>query len=95
MKNIIRKIAIFSILGLVQIGLGTPVIEASPLHNSASMQQQNAHDRDEAERIENERHEREMERRPNESEQEWNERQSREKAKHERNLMRIARAIIM
>lgn len=95
MKKIVKKIAIFSIAGMMQIGLGASVIEASPLNNPVPMQQQDDQDRHEAERIENERHEREMERRPNESEREWNERQSRENERHKRNLMRIARAIFM
>ena len=94
MKNIVKKIAIFLMVGMMQIGLGASVIEASTLNNPLPMQQQDDQDRREAERIENERHEHAMERRANESEQEWHERQSRENQRHERNLARIARAVL-
>ena len=92
MKNIAEKIMICSIIGMMQLGIGTSIIEASPLHNqSITMQQQD--DRYEAKRMENERHERAMERRPNESDREYNDRQNRENEKHARNLARISQAI--
>ena len=70
MKNIVKKIAIFSMVGMMQIGLGASVIEASPLYNEpVPMQQDNwkgdqhhgdrfEQNRHERERAENERHER-------------------------------------
>lgn len=110
MKNIVNKIAIFSMIGMMQIGLSTSVIEASPRYNGIppAQQQDNRHDRDqeeherdrheqhryERERIENERHEREMERRPHESYHEWHERQHRERERHEENMRRIAHDIL-
>ena len=107
MKNIVKKIAIFSMIGMMQIGLGTSVLEASPLHNRIpSMQQQDdRHERGqdeqhpeqgrhERERIEKERHEREMERRHHESDREWRERQQREQQRHEENMRRIAHDIL-
>jgi hypothetical protein len=99
MKNIVRKIAILSMVGMMQIGLGASVIEASPLHNPLSMQQHDdQHDRDqdrhERERIENERHERELKRRPHEDERDWHERQRHENERHEENLRRIAHDIL-
>jgi len=106
MKSIVEKIAVFSMIGMMQIGLGVSVIEASPLHNNlAPMQQQDDRydrdrhqdrhqDRQERERIENERHEREMRRRPHENEREWHERQRHEKDRHEENLRRIAHDIL-
>jgi len=110
MKRIIKKIAIFSMIGMMQIGLGTSVIEASPLYNApASMQyhddrqdrDQDRHERErdrrhrhERERIENERHERAMERRHHESYQEWRERQHRERERHEENQRRIAHDVL-
>jgi hypothetical protein len=36
MSNLIKKVAIFSLVGIMQIGLGASVIEASPLHNEGS-----------------------------------------------------------
>ncbi|MBP2625754.1 MAG: hypothetical protein H6Q68_465 [Firmicutes bacterium] len=92
MKSIVKKIAILSMVGMMQIGCDASVIEASPIHSDQAPIQQ-LDDRHEAERIENERHERAMERRPNESEYEWEERQKRENERHERNLWRIAHAI--
>jgi hypothetical protein len=82
MKNRVEKIAILSMIGLIQIGFGASLMEASPLHNEpASVRQQ-----DDRNQIENERHEREMKRRPNESEREWHERQRLENQRHEENL---------
>lgn len=82
MKNIVKKIAILSMMGMMQIGFGASLIEASPLHNVPSSVQQ----QDDRKQIENERHEREMKRRPNESEREWHERQRLENQRHEENL---------
>jgi len=102
MKNIIKKIAIFSMVGMMQLGLGISAIEASPLHdNSAPMQQQYnreqgpqegkrfEHGAQERERAENERHEREMKRRPHETRKQWHERQIHENERHERALHEI------
>jgi len=94
MKNIIIKITVLVMVSIMQIGLGASVIEAAPINNLLSMQQQDNQDQREAERIENERHERAMERRGNESEQEWSERQNRENERHQRRLWIISRAIM-
>jgi membrane protein involved in colicin uptake len=96
MRNIAKKIVIVGMVGMMQLGLGASIMEASPLYNElAAIQQYDDQDqnRKEAERIENERHERAMERRPNESEPDWDERQNRENQRHEKNLLRIARAV--
>ena len=75
MKSITKKIAIYSMIGIMQIGFGASVIEASPLQNDPSPMQQgffrhggpgpDHHDRNryERERHERERYERERERR--------------------------------
>jgi len=102
MKNIVKKIAIFSMVGMMQIALGASVIEASALNNEpVPMQQQNnwrsgqhpgdrfEHDRQARERAENERHEREMKRRPHETRKQWHERQKHENERHERALHEI------
>lgn len=103
MENIVKKIAIFSMIGMMQIGLGTSVIEASSRHNAPvpMQQQQDSYDKDkiegnrhERERIENERHEGEMRRKQHESEREWRERQQREQQRHEENQSRIAHEIL-
>ena len=107
MKNMVKKVAIFSMIGMMQIGLSTSIIEASPLDNApASMQyhhdrdqdrherERNERQRHERERIENERHERAMERRHHESYREWRERQHRERERHAENQRRIAHDIL-
>ena len=85
MKNITKKVIIYLMVGMMQIGLGASVIEASPSNQ----------DRNEAVSIENERHEHAMERRSNESEQDYAERQSRENQRHEKKQWVIAHAIMM
>lgn len=105
MKNAIKKIAIFSMVGMMQIGFGASVIEASPLHNDGPQRivqlddrdhhnndRQRDHDR--REREENERHEREMQRRHHESEREWHDRQERENQRHENTRNEIAAGLI-
>ena len=99
MKNIIKKIAIFSMVGMMQIGFGVSVIEASPLYNEDSqriiqLDDRYDHNRHEQERIENERHERAMERRRYESYREWRERQRYENDRYEENQRRIAHDIL-
>ena len=92
-----RKIIIYVMVCLLQIGSGISITQASSLPTAlAHIQQQSDQDQDrqEAERVENERHDRAMERRPNESEREWNERQQRENERHERKLWLIAHAIL-
>jgi len=101
MQNIGKKIIVFSLLGLMQAGLGASIIEASPrvdniqqVHQESNRKDQNRWERIEQqrrqqERIENERYEREMKRRPNESKKQWRERQKRETERHERALQQI------
>ena len=92
MNNITKKVIIYSMVAMMQMGLSISVLEASP-----PIQQQDDQDqvRHEAELIENERREHAMERRSNESEQEFDERQHRENERHERKLWLIAHAIVI
>jgi len=88
MKSIAKKIVIFSMIGLMQVGLGASVIEASPRQDDRNQKyEQRDKDRDKNRdrriREEQARYEREMQRRENEREQDWKERQQREKANHE------------
>ena len=105
MNSVVKKIAIYSMIGIMQIGFGASVIEASPLQNDPSPMQQRfdrpgqrqgwhererfERERHERERIENERHEREMKRRPHETRKQWRERQKHENERHERELYKI------
>lgn len=86
MKRIAKNIAVYAMVGIMQVGFGVSETDASPFYNGLSPMGQNdkrEQDRPERERIEKERHEREMERRPHEGEREWRERQDREKERHD------------
>ena len=84
---------IYSMVGVMQIGLSANIIEASSSHNDGPQQIVQLDDRahhdnerqrehDKRQRQENERHEREMRRHKHESEREWHERQERESRRH-------------
>lgn len=110
MKNLTKKIMIFSMVGMIQVGFGAAVLEASPLHNNDShrfvqsddrhdkhdreYRQHRQHEHDERLRKENERHHHEMERRHHESRRAWHERQEKEKQQHEDNLREIEALLI-
>ncbi|WP_110953429.1 hypothetical protein [Anaerosinus massiliensis] len=104
MKNLGKKITVLAMVGIMQVGFGAAVIEASPLHNNHSHKLYKGDHRpdhrdrhaehDERMKKENDRHEREMKRRHNEDEREWRERQEREKQKHEDNLREIGALLI-
>jgi len=83
MNNIVKKGIIYSMLGIMQLGIGASVIEASPRHNDHQRYEHHQSNRDHRIQEERERHEREMQRREHEEEREWQERQDREKAHHE------------
>lgn len=104
MKSLVKKVIIYSMVGIMQVGFGASIIEASPLHSpqrivqfddgdhNRERDQQREHD--ERMNKENERHEREMRRRDHESEREWRERQERENQRHEDALREIAALLI-
>jgi len=93
MNCLIKKLIIYSIVSIMQVGFGTVVSEASPL-SSNSLQRivqldaghsNDNRQRDLANRLreERERHDQEMQRRDNESDQDYRERQKRENERHE------------
>lgn len=106
MNKMIKKTIIYSLVGIMQIGFGVAVTEASPLHAGNWQQQTIRMDRphggdedrqrehDQRERDEKERHEREMKRRPHESDREWHERQERENDRHDQAMREIAAFLI-
>jgi hypothetical protein len=105
MKNLTKKIMIFSMVGMMQVGVGAAISEASPLHTEDShrfIQFDDRHDddhwrqheHDERLHRENERHRHEMERRHHESRWEWHERQERERQQHDDNLREIGALLI-
>lgn len=105
MNSITKKIVIYSMVGMMHVGLGATVIEASPLYNEGpqrivQLAARHHHDderqreHDERQRQENRRHEEEMRRHDRESEQEWHDRQERENQRHEDELRDIAAILI-
>jgi hypothetical protein len=103
-KSIVKKVAIYSMVGIMQVGFGASIIEASPLHNDASqriVQLDNRHhdndrqrEHDRREREENQRHEREMRRHRHESEHDWHDRQERERRRHDNTMNEIKAGLI-
>lgn len=96
MKKLAKKLIIFSMVGLMQVGMFASAAEAAaprPDDPSGFEQRDEHHHRDmERERRireENERHEKEMKRRPHESKQHWHERQKHEMERHERAIHEI------
>jgi ABC-type nickel/cobalt efflux system permease component RcnA len=109
MKPLAKKVIIYSMLGLMQVGMFSSVAAAAPgpSHNYESQRiaymdrdDRHGHDNDrkrkhdERQREEKERHEREMKRRPHESDHEWRERQKHENERHENALREIAALLI-
>ena len=103
MGKLTKKIMILAIVGIMQVGLGITVSEASPAHIDDSHRIEHFDDRhndewqqnhDERLHRENERHEREMNRLHSESEREWQERQERENQRHKDNLREIEALLI-
>jgi len=82
MKGFVKKGIIYSLIGIMQLGIGASVIEASPRHENKH-HKQHWDNRDHEIQEERARHEREMERRDHEEEWQWKERQEREKEHHE------------
>ena len=79
---------IYSLASIMQFGLGTMVVAASPLHND-SPQRIVQLDSRQQHIIENQRHEREIRQRPNEDEQGWRARQNMENIRHDRTTREI------
>ncbi|TWH44967.1 hypothetical protein [Sporomusa sp. KB1] len=100
MNKMAKKVIIFSMVGLLQFGLGVSVIEAAhrqsepPRQEQGDDRQQQDQERERRIQKENERHEREMRRRDHESEREWHERQERERERHDKALATIAGLIL-
>ena len=101
MKNLTKKIMIYSMVGIMQVGLGATVIEASPLYNDNDGSQQIVqldrgyhHDREERRHQENRRHEREMHRHYRENDRDWNDRQWRENQRHDNTMNEIAAGVV-
>jgi len=109
MRSLAKKILIYSMVGLMQFGLGTAVLEAAPRQNDRQQEQRHENDRQQWERQqqldhqdrdsrrfeENDRHQREMQRRHDESERAWHERQRYENERHEQTIRDIEGAALI
>ena len=99
MNGLVKKTIIYSMVGLMQVGLFATVAEASPrLVEMSRYEDRHDHHRRDIEREkehrlreENRRHEHEMRRRPFESRRAWHERQQREIERHRRAVHDIMR----
>ncbi len=101
MNSMTKKLMIYSLAGIMQVGLGAAtVVAASPLHIDDSQrivqldsgdypENNRQREHDERQRQENERHEREMRRHHGESDRDWHERQRIENERHEHALRDI------
>ena len=100
MKNLAKKIMIYSMVGMMQLGIGATIgataIEASALDNGGSqiVQLDRQGDHDQRQREENRRHEREMRRHHHESDRDWNDRQYRENQQHDNTMNEIAAGVV-
>lgn len=100
MKRLTKNIIIYSLVGVLQFGIGAATLEASPRQDGPAPDQryedrahpnaQRDRDRDHRMQQENERHEREMIRREHESEHEWQKRQRLENERHDKALETLA-----
>lgn len=98
MNKLAKNLMIFSMVGLMQVGLFATVAEAAaPRHDNPpkfeqrNEQRQREMEREKERRIreENERHKKEMKRRPFESKKHWQERQRQENERHKRVIHEI------
>ena len=98
MNRMTKKLMIYSLAGMMQLGLGASVIEASPLHIDGTpgiVQLDNGHgNRDEQKRQENNRHQREMQRHNHESDRDWHDRQQRENQRHDNTMNEILAGVV-
>ena len=87
MNSMTKKIMIYSMVGMMQLGIGTAVVAASP--RGDWHQQQN-----DQQWQENQRHEREMQQHRGENHQHWNDRQWRENQRHDNTMNEIAAGVV-
>lgn len=95
MKSLAKKVVIYSMVAILQCGIGAATLEASPRQDNQQNHARDNRDRNEQSRYENERHEREMQRRHHESEREWHERQRFENERHDHFVRDIEAAAII
>ncbi len=106
MNNIVKKLVIYPMVGIMQVSFGAAVASASPIYYNEPQRivqlDNHHHNRDNDRRREhnrrlreeNKRHEQEMRRHRGESERAWRERQKRENQRHDDSLREIAALLI-
>lgn len=107
MKNIMKKVIVYTMITIFSIGIGTGVIEASPRNHHDNNQRHERHDdrrdndrerhekREQQRKDEIRRHEKEMQRREHESHREWQERQHRENDRHHKAMRALGFAALI
>ena len=92
MRNSAKRIIVYSMVGIMQFGLGAIAVSASPLSNDDSpglLYLDGQHDYDQRQSQENERHEKEMHRHSGESDRDWKDRQMVENNRHNKMMNEI------
>jgi len=92
MRNLAKRIIVYSIVGMMQFGFGAIVVSASPFSNDDSpgiLNLDGQHEHDQRQSQENERHKKEMHRHSDESDQDWNDRQMAENHQHNKTMNEI------
>ncbi len=92
MRNLAKIIIVYSMVSIMQFGLGAIDVSASPLPNDDSpgiLILDGQHDYDQRQSQENKRHEKEMLRHSNESDRAWNDRQMVENHQHNKTMNEI------
>lgn len=88
MNKITKKIIIYSIVGMMQAGVGTAILEASP--GQGDQKQPGYGQQDQRQDQENQRHNQEMKKHEGENDRDWHERQRQENNRHNENMKNIS-----
>ncbi|MDU4959971.1 MAG: hypothetical protein E6X17_04805 [Sporomusaceae bacterium] len=93
MNKLTKTTIVYSLVGLLQVGIGAAAAPADPTpvpgNENQPRYEERVKDREQLIQEENKRHEEEMKRRPHESDQEWKDRQEQEILRHEKALRDI------
>lgn len=87
MNTIVKKVIVYSMIGILNIGLFATAAEASPRSEHSYRYERHEGNRSDREcrlREEHWRHEREMQRRHDEDARRWHERQEKERERHDK-----------
>ena len=90
MNSVSKKLLVFTMVGMMQLGLGTSLVAAAPHGPGGGPQyQQDEQQWTDMQQREGERHDREKMRRHNEDDRAWHDRQQQEDRRHKEEMRRI------